>query len=342
MAVRTVSGAPSHHLPGGGFRIPWPLEGADERAGGSFLRWQWERLTSRLPPDPPPGALPRVESDVARPRAATGEVRITWVGHSSFLLQLGGLNLLTDPVWSRRASPVQWMGPARFVPPGVPWDALPPVDAVLLSHDHYDHLDDPTVRRLHARFGGALHWMTPLAYREWLGARGITRVTELDWWAEAEVAQGVRAACLPVQHWTRRTLRGFNERLWGSWLLTTLGGRKVYFAGDSGYFRGFRDVGERFGPFDAVLLPIGAYEPRWFMRPAHMNPEEAVRAYQDLGGTGLFVGMHWGTFRLTDEDPLEPPVRTRAAWEAAGLPEEQLWIPRHGETRVLNPLHEED
>ena len=342
-----MSGAsrPSHHLPGGGFRIPWPLEGADERAGWSFLRWQWERLTRRLPLDPPPGALPLAESRVARPRAPAGEVRITWVGHSTFLLQLGGLNLLTDPVWSRRASPVQWMGPARFVPPGLAWEALPPVDAVLLSHDHYDHLDDPTVRRLHARFGAAVQWLTPLAYREWLEARGIPRVTERDWWDEAEIPgkEGtVRAVCLPVQHWTRRTLRGFNERLWGSWLLVAPDGRKVYFAGDSGYFRGFREVGERFGPFDAVLLPIGAYKPRWFMRPAHMNPEEAVQAYLELGGEGLFVGMHWGTFRLTDEDPLEPPVRTRAAWEAAGLPADRLWIPRHGETRVVNPLNGED
>ncbi len=329
---------PTHHLPGGGFRIPWPLEGRDERGGGGFLHWQWERLTRRLPPDPGPEALPRARPEPAYPRAPAEEVRITWVGHSTFLLQLGGLNLLTDPVWSRRASPVQWMGPARFVPPGLAWEELPPIDAVLVSHDHYDHLDDGTVRRLHARFGEGLRWLTPLAYREWLGARGISRVAELDWGEEAEVegaGGSVRAVCLPVQHWTRRTLRCFNERLWASWLLETPTGRRVCFAGDSGWFRGFRKIGERYGPLDAALLPIGAYEPRWFMRPAHMNPEEAVRAYRVLGGEGLFAGMHWGTFRLTDEDPLEPPVRTRAAWAEAGLPPERLWIPAHGETRVL-------
>lgn len=329
---------PAHHLPDGTFRAPWPVEGGDRRGTRELLRWQWERLTRRPPPDPPAGAFPLAESDVARPRAPVDEVRITWVGHASFLVQAGGLNLLTDPVWSRRASPLRWAGPARFVPPGIAWEALPPIDAVLLSHDHYDHLDDDTVRRLHARFGGGLRWLAPLAYREWLGARGITGVTELDWWDETTLeghGGALRAVCLPAQHWTRRGLREFNDRLWGSWMLATPSGRRVYFAGDSGYWPGFREIGERFGPLDAALVPIGAYEPRWFMRAAHMNPEEAVRTYLDLGGAGLFAGMHWGTFRLTDEDPLEPPVRTRAAWAEAGLPAERLWIPRHGETRVV-------
>ena len=329
----------AHHAPDGTYRIPWPLEAADERGGGGLLRWQWERLTTKQAPNPEPGRLPLATPELARPRAEPGEVRITWVGHATFLVQIGGLNLLTDPVWSLRASPFQWMGPKRFVPPGVAFDDLPPVDAVLLSHDHYDHLDEPTVRRLRDRFGEGLRWVAPLGYREWFAARGARSVTELDWWDETELAgEGgakVRVVCAPAQHWTRRTMRELNNRLWGSFALYGGDGRRVYFGGDSGYFAGYRDLGARLGPFDAVLMPVGAYEPRWFMRPAHMNPEEAVRAYGDLGGRGAFVAMHWGTFRLTDEDPLEPPVRLREAWREAGWPEGGLHVLRHGETLVL-------
>jgi len=328
---------PAHHGPDGRFRIPWPLEVADERSGGSFFRWQWERLRQERAPNPSPDQLPVVPHDVASPRAAADEIRVTWVGHATFLLQAAGLNLLTDPHWSRRSSPFQWMGPARFQPPGVPFDELPPIDAVLLSHDHYDHLDHATVERLRDRFGAGLRWITPLGYRGWFGDLGI-EVTELDWWEEMEVpaADGaVRVTCAPAQHWTRRRLKETNERLWASFALLLPDGRRIYFGGDSGYFRGYAAIGERLGPFDVVMLPIGAYDPRWFMAPAHMNPEEAVRAYEDLGGRGAFVAMHWGTFRLTDEDPLEPPVRARAAWEAEHLPARDLNILRHGETLIL-------
>jgi N-acyl-phosphatidylethanolamine-hydrolysing phospholipase D len=261
---------------------------------------------------------------------------VTWAGHASFLVQAGGLNLLTDPHWSRRASPSQRIGPARFQPPGVPFDELPPIDAVLLSHDHYDHLDRDTVVRLRERFGDSLRWITPLAYRAWFADLGVTNVTELDWWEETELG-GVRVVCTPAQHWTRRRLREMNDRLWASYALLPPDGRRVYWGGDSGYFRGYGEIGRRLGPFDLTVLPIGAYDPRWFMAPAHMNPEEAVRAYRELGGRGAFVAMHWGTFRLTDEDPLEPPVRVRAAWRAAGLPANDLHVLAHGETLVLPP-----
>lgn len=333
------SARPAHHRTDGRFRIPWPMEEGDrERGFTSLLRWQLGRLRKRPPPNPPPDAFPRAESRIATPRAEPGEVRITWVGHASFLVQAGGLNLLTDPVWSRRASPSQWVGPARFTPPGVAFDDLPPIDAVLLSHDHYDHLDKPTVRRLRQRFGAGLRWVTPLGYAELLGRWGVTAVTELDWgqttWLGAE-GEPVKVTCLPAQHWTRRRLREMNDRLWAAFALQTGGGRRLFFAGDSGYFAGYGEIGRRHGPFDAALIPVGAYEPRWFMRPAHMNPEEAVQTYRDLGGHGALVPMHWGTFRLTDEDPLEPPERLRAAWSEAALPAEDLALLRHGETLVL-------
>jgi N-acyl-phosphatidylethanolamine-hydrolysing phospholipase D len=325
---------PAHHGPDGRFRIPWPLEIADQRNGGSFFRWQWERLTQKRAPNPRLEQVPVVPHRAASPRAAEDEIRVTWVGHASFLVQAGGLNLLTDPHWSRRASPSQRLGPARFQEPGIPFDELPPVDAVLLSHDHYDHLDRGTVERLRDRFGAELRWITPLAYRAWFGDLDVTRVTELDWWDETEIG-GARIVCAPAQHWTRRRLKEMNDRLWASYALVLADGRRLYFGGDSGYFRGYGEIGRRLGPFTVVMLPIGAYDPRWFMAPAHMNPEEAVRAYGDLGGRGAFVAMHWGTFRLTDEDPLEPPVRARAAWEAAHLPPGDLHLLRHGETLVL-------
>ena len=323
--------APSHHDPAGGFRNPWPT--ANLPGFREVMRWRREAARMQLPPDPDPAAIPTARPDPAVPHADAGELRATWLGHSSFLLQIGGLNLLADPQLSERASPLPFAGPKRFLPAALSVDALPPIDGVLLSHDHYDHLDAPTVRALHERFGERIHWLVPLGYRRWLGRRGIGGVTELDWWGATEIG-GVRATCLPAQHWTSRSPFSRLKRLWCSWAVAG-GGRSAYFGGDSGWFPGYPEIGERAGPFDLVLMPIGAYEPRWFMRSSHMNPEEAVRAYGELGGEGTFAGMHWGTFRLTDEDPLEPPVRTREAWRGAGLPEERLWIAALGGTRVV-------
>ena len=272
---------------------------------------------------------------------------------------MGGLNLLTDPVFSRRASPFRWAGPSRLTPPGVALEDLPPIDGVLISHDHYDHLDEPSVRALDARFGDALTWFAPLGFADWFARLGIARVVELDWWQHATMplpgGDGVlRLTAAPVQHWCRRGPRD-DARLWCSWVARAVAdgaadergavqpdaaaehGRPrpagvVWFAGDSGYCPAFREIGERLGPFDLSLVPIGAYEPRWFMKPAHMNPEEAVQAYVDAGGRGAFAGMHWGTFILTDEPVLEPPARTRAAWAERGLPADDLWLPAHGDT----------
>jgi N-acyl-phosphatidylethanolamine-hydrolysing phospholipase D len=328
-----------HHAPAGGFQNPWL--GAIPGRFGAFLKWILIERRERLrAPVAGPDAFPRATPGFASPRAGRDELTVTWVGHASFLLQIGGLNLLTDPMWSRRASPVQWAGPQRFTAPGVPFDTLPPIDGVLVSHNHYDHLDDRTVRALAVR-APAARWLAPLGLRPWLRQRGVSRVLELDWWEETRLGD-VAVGCTPAQHFSGRTPTDRNRTLWCGWSVAAPA-RRLLFAGDSGYHPEFAAIGDRFGPFHLTLMPIGAYDPRWFMRPVHMNPEEAVQAFRDLhtsrpplpGGRVVMVGMHWGTFRLTDEPPDEPPTRARDAWAAAGLPADDLWVLAHGETRRL-------
>jgi N-acyl-phosphatidylethanolamine-hydrolysing phospholipase D len=270
------------------------------------------------------------------PRAAADVLTLTWFGHSSTLLQVGGLNVLTDPVWSMRASPVSFAGPRRWVAPPLSLERLPSVDVVLISHNHYDHLDLPTVRRLAARFGDA-EWLAPLGLAPLLARCGVARVRELDWWDDAGV-RGITFTAVPAQHFSSRSFDDRNATLWCGWTLVGAG-RRLYFAGDSGYHPDFGVVGQRRGPFDIALLPIGAYNPASVMQSVHLNPEEAVRAFQDVqgGARGVMVGIHWGTFPLTDEPMDEPPRRAREAWIGAGLPPGDLWLPVHGETRRWTP-----
>lgn len=273
-------------------------------------------------------------------RAEPDELVVTWVGHSSFLLQIGGRNVLLDPVWSDRASPVSFAGPRRHVPPGVKFDSLPPIDLVLVSHDHYDHLDLPTVRRLVREHPDAV-WLAPLGVGSWLTRRGAKVAAELDWWNSAD-SGGLRVTCTPAQHFSGRWLTNSNSTLWCSWTIRS-SRMAVFFAGDTGRHPEFGDITRRLGPFDAAFMPIGAYEPRWFMQPVHVAPEEAVDAFREIidangGHPCTFIAMHWGTFKLTDEPMTEPPVLTRRAWEAAGLDPSALWIARHGETRKVEKV----
>jgi N-acyl-phosphatidylethanolamine-hydrolysing phospholipase D len=324
------------HLVNGRFRNPWAE--ATEHGFRDFLRWRRQRMATPPPPDPAPSTFTRAVPSFHRPRAAQGALSATWVGHSTALVQLGGLNVLTDPMWSERASPLPWIGPRRWVPPGVALEALPPIDLVLLSHDHYDHLDARTVRALAGQYPEA-HWLVPTGVASLVRRLGAQRISELGWWDEVTVGPA-RVACTPAQHFSGRGLRDRMRTLWCGWIVRA-GGESLCFAGDTGYHPAFLDIGERYGPFDLSLLPIGAYEPRWFMRPVHMSPEEAVRAFRDLNrGTSadprrhpIALGIHWGTFKLTDEPMDEPPHRTRTAWRAAGLPDDALWVLKHGETR---------
>jgi N-acyl-phosphatidylethanolamine-hydrolysing phospholipase D len=301
-----------------------------------MLRWGAERLVNPRRPDPDPATFPRATPAFAAPRAQPGALTVTWVGHATVLIQLGGLNVLTDPVWGDRASPVNFAGPRRATAPGIAFATLPPLDVILLSHNHYDHLDAGTVGRL-ATAMPETPWCVPLGLADFVRGLGVNRVIELDWWDEHKVA-GLIVTCAPAQHFSARTPWDRNTTLWCGFTLSEdkSNGRRVYFAGDTGYHPAFGEIGQRLGPFDLVLLPVGAYDPRWFMTPVHMNPEEAVRAYQDLSGTTrpAMVPIHWGTFKLTDEPLDEPPLRARAAWAAAGLPREKLWVLAHGETRT--------
>jgi L-ascorbate metabolism protein UlaG (beta-lactamase superfamily) len=251
-----------------------------------------------------------------------GQVSVTWVGHATTLVRLGGRAILTDPVWSPKLPGRS----KRMTEPGVRWDDLPRIDAVVVSHDHYVHLDAPTLKRLPrstAIFCGA-------NTGPWFRKRGFTNVTELDWWESAE-SGSVRFTFVPAHHWCRRGLKDVCRRLWGSWVMES-GGRKVYFAGDTGYGPNFREIGRREGPFDVAILPIGAYDPRWFMKTVHTDPAEAVQACVDLGGQRM-VGMHWGTFILTREPFLEPLQKWKEEW-AKAKPNAEMWDLALGETRT--------
>jgi L-ascorbate metabolism protein UlaG (beta-lactamase superfamily) len=264
-------------------------------------------------------------------RSNVADTTITWIGHSTFLLQMGGLTIVTDPVWAMR------MGFARRLEaPGLTLDEIPPIDVILLSHAHYDHLHIRSLRKLK----GTPVMLVP----EGLGPkiRRIRKgtVIELPWWGKTEF-RGLQFHFVPAQHWTRRTLTDTNRSLWGGWVIqrdehTAAGGGAadaIYFAGDSGYFNGFQEIGERFPTIRYALMPIGAYEPEWFMGSQHVTPEEAVQAFLDVGAT-TFIPMHYGAFRLADDTPQEAVDRLLADWQRRELSADRLQCLKHGETLV--------
>lgn len=289
------------HLRDGRFFNPWQpmrVTVADVLRWKLFGRNPWAAAKRRRP------VVPRVENgggDLATP--AKG-LAATWVGQCTFVVQDGPDVFVTDPHWGARA-----LVPPRLSPPGVPLAAIPPHATVLLSHAHYDHLDAGTVRALRH-----LLWIAPLGHRAWLRRQGVERVEELDWWQELRLGR-FTITCVPAQHWSNRVDLPRNAALWSGWLVDS-GERRVYFSGDSGYFHGFAEIGRRFPAIDLALLPIGSWEPRWFMRYQHMNPGDALRAFAELGAAHM-AGMHWGTFDLTDE-PVDLAPKVLADEFAAG------------------------
>jgi L-ascorbate metabolism protein UlaG (beta-lactamase superfamily) len=293
--------ATSDHFNGKTFFNPGEKSG---RGILDLIRW---KLTSRAARWPKHVS---VESRPLPPAPSSDGVVATWVGHATFVVRTESATILTDPVFSDVAGPLPWLGPRRVAAPGVDFDSLPKVDLVLLSHDHYDHCDLPTLRRLAKRDDPVV--AAPLGHRGLLEAAGLSRVVELDWWEGVACVPGAQVTLVPARHWCRRRPFGTNKRLWGGFTVRA-GGRRLYFAGDSGYEDGlFAEIGRRCGAPDLAMIPIGAYEPRWFMKDAHMNPAEAVRVHREVGARRS-VAMHWGTFQLTDEGYNEPVKALEAA-----------------------------
>ncbi|MDB4260123.1 MBL fold metallo-hydrolase [Porticoccaceae bacterium] len=275
------------------------------------------------------GAPEQVANDGRFLRSNTTIPTATWIGHATLLVQMDGVNFLTDPIWSQTPSPVPLIGPSRWVDPGLALEDLPAIDFVVISHNHYDHLDLPTLRKL-ATLNSETVFFVPQGNGKLLRDNGIDQVEELNWGDTANY-KGTTVHCLPTQHWSKRSLTDTRKALWSSWAVTGTE-RRFYFAGDTGYFDGFKEIGAKLGPFDLAAVPVGAYEPSAMMKASHMNPEEAVQAALDVQANSA-VAMHFGTFDLSDEPLSEPPLRFKAAAKETTLGETNSWVLDIGETR---------
>jgi L-ascorbate metabolism protein UlaG (beta-lactamase superfamily) len=293
------------------------------RGPADILRWRISDTIAgrRIKDDEPGFVTPTREPDralIASPRPS-----LTWIGHATFVMRLGGKLIATDPVWSERLTVIK-----RKCRVGIPLEDLPPLDLVTVSHNHYDHLDAPTI----ARIGAGPLYVTPLGNGRWLEKAGATNIVELDWWQSHRV-DGVEVTLVPARHWSMRAPWNRNDGLWGGFVYRTSEG-VAYHSGDTALFDGFTEIGQRLGPIDWAMLPIGAYEPRWFMQPQHMNPEDAAEAFARLGARTL-CAMHWGTFKLTDEPLDEPPALFREGAAAQGLADGVAHVAAVGETIAL-------
>lgn len=324
-----VSDKPHHTK--NGFRN---VDVSEEHGFLDLLKWRWQRRSKDMPP-PESYDFPIAENDPSFLRTNGHKTTLTWIGHATVLLQLNGKNILTDPLFSERASPVQWAGPKRVVAPGLSLQDLPPIHMVVISHDHYDALDKNSIISLFERDGGhETIFFVPLRLKRWMNNLGITKVFELDWWDQHDEGE-FRITAVPVQHWSKRGLAARNKTLWAGWVIQS-GDFRFFFTGDSGYTPIFKEIGEKLGPFDLSAIPIGAYEPRWFMKIHHINPEEAVQIHKDVRSKKS-VAIHWGTFILTDEPLDEPPKRLETAKVERNVPPEAFLVLKHGETIILSP-----
>jgi N-acyl-phosphatidylethanolamine-hydrolysing phospholipase D len=309
---------------------------------GALLKWKADGARQGLP-RPPLTPTPKVKPDLTFVHAnatagAAMQPAITWIGHATMLVQFGGLNVLTDRTFSERASPFNFLGPKRQVAPGLALAELPHIDVVLISHNHYDHLDERSVRALNAQAGGPPLFVVPLGNKPWLVENGIATAVELDWW-QAHTIGSMGIVLTPVQHWSGRGLADRLKTLWGGYAVFAPD-LHLFFGGDTAYSKDFADIRARVAArqgavgFDFALLPIGGYEPRWFMASQHIDPAEAVQIHIELAARRS-VGVHWGTFELTDESLDEPPRSLALARQAKGIADEDFFVLAIGETRKL-------
>jgi len=294
------------------------------RGPRDIMRWKLGKKEPRRADwDAIDAALPAVREGGAA-ALASGDPVAVWIGHATWTVRLGGQLIVTDPIWSASISGVV----PRLVPPGVALDAMPPIDIVLVTHDHRDHMDISTLRAL----GDGPLYIVPLGNGPRIAKLGTRRVVELDWWQTHEVGD-LQITLVPARHWSMRAPWNRNDTLWGGYVVRGPEG-VAYHSGDTAFGDHFAEIGHRLGPIDWAMLPIGAYSPRWFMEPQHMDPIEAAQGFEALGARHL-LAMHWGTFRLTDEAVGEPVERLRAWWDAHHVSPERLWIPDLGEPRLL-------
>jgi L-ascorbate metabolism protein UlaG (beta-lactamase superfamily) len=294
----------------------------EEAAGKSFrdfLKWTF---TNKKP------ELVTIDSSDEWKELDSGSTDyMVWIGHATYLINKDNLTILTDPVFSKRASPVRFAGPKRLIPPAIPIDKLPPIDVVTVSHNHYDHLDIRSLKAIHETNPEAV-FLVPKGDRRRLERRGIENVIEFLWWEEIEI-KGSKFTFTPVQHWSARGIADRNKSLWGGWFMN-LKTETIYHAGDTGYSKDFIETKKRLGSPSISLIPVGAYAPRWFMKTNHVNPPEAIQIAIDLESKRNF-GMHWGTFQLTDEEILEPPKLLKESLRDQGLPDNFFNILRPGQ-----------
>lgn len=324
MESKALSNYPvSDHFDGKHFFNEKPLA---RKGFMSFLRWTIEGGRQKWPSS--------VENKI-RPELVKNpdpqKIYVTFINHASFLIQINGVNILTDPIFSERASPFSWVGPKRVRPPALRVEELPQIHYVIVSHNHYDHMDLPSLKALSERFHP--RFLVPLANAKLLNKEGIDTVTELDWWQSHSLGDKGNIELVPCQHWSARGLFDRLEALWGAYVISA-DTRKILFVGDAGYSSIYKKIYKTYGPLTLSILPIGAYEPRWFMKDFHMNPEEAVQVHLELHSLQS-IGSHFGTFQLTNEAIDAPPKALEESMNQHGLPREQFLVPEVGQTFVI-------